>query len=126
MCEYVRKIVRMGQELLLGMSEMFNGSVSILDIKSCKITNNLKLIDVIDIYDIIVLDTKHFLLAAQNGVFRATMSEVINQSFTGKWVNCICHVTDSVYLLSLFYGKKLIVWNEQTGEILFHVKSNSI
>ena len=123
MCDFVRKIVRRDQQILLGM---YDGLLSIVDTKSCKITISLRLYDAKDINDIIVIDSKHFLVAAQNGVFSTFIYEVIKQSFTGKWVNCICHVTESVYLISLYYGSKLIVWNEQTDEQLFHIKSKSV
>jgi len=109
---YLRMIVRIGPELLLlGMG---SGVLSILDIESCIITHSHIFLEFMEISDCIVLDASHFLLAADEGVFKVTKSEVIKQSFKEKVVNCICHVTDSVYLLTLPLKTNLIVWNEDS------------
>jgi hypothetical protein len=57
--KYVMKIVREGSELLLGRSD---GSLSVLDIESCKITHNHHFKEISSINDIIALDASHFLV----------------------------------------------------------------
>ena len=116
---YLRMIVRIGPELLLlGMG---SGVLSILDIESCIITHSHIFLEFMEISDCIVLDASHFLLAADEGVFKVTKSEVIKQSFKEKVVNCICHVTDSVYLLTLPLKTNLIVWNEDSDQQLLQI-----
>ena len=77
MSSYPSKIARIGSELVLGLDD---GVLSLLDIESCKITHSHKFQETRAIFDFIVLDASHFLLASYNGVFKVTKSELIKQS----------------------------------------------
>jgi hypothetical protein len=124
MTGYPNKIARISGELVLGIDD---GVLAVLDIESCKITHSHKLLDADGgICDLIVLDSTHFLLASGEGVFKVTKSGVIKHFFEKFWVACICHVTESVYLLSLPDWPKLIVWNEHSDQQLFEIESDTV
>jgi hypothetical protein len=58
------------------------------------------------------------LVAALEGLLKTTKDQLINHYHKGKWVTSLCHVTDSLYLVGFYEGDGLILWNEQTDQLL--------
>ena len=94
----VIKIVRVGNELLLGE---LAGYLEVLDIKTSTITSTYKFTSCEDthIRDIVAIDDSRFLLASQTGILKTTKDQEIKlyKKFDPL---CLCHVTDSIYLVS--------------------------
>ena len=72
------------------------------------------------IYDIIAIDETHYLVAAWRGLLKTTKDQLINHYHKGKSVRSLCHVTHSLYLVGI-YGHGLILWNEQTDQLLSEI-----
>jgi hypothetical protein len=72
------------------------------------------------INDIIAIDETHYLVAAYKGLLKTTKDQLINHYHKGKWVRSLCHVTHSLYLVG-FYKHGLILWNEQTDQLLSEI-----
>jgi hypothetical protein len=72
------------------------------------------------ISDIIAIDDTHYLLGAFKGLLKTTKDQLINHYHKGKWVRSLCHVTHSLYLVG-FYSYGLILWNEQTDQLLSEI-----
>jgi hypothetical protein len=77
------------------------------------------------IYDIIAIDDTHYLLAASYlvvdsyGLLKTNKDQLINHYYKGKSINSLCQVTNSLYLVGFGYrGDGLILWNEQTDQLL--------
>jgi hypothetical protein len=94
--------------------------------KTSKITHTHKFTEAgYDIYDIIAIDDSHYLLAAIEGLLKTTKDQLINHYHKGKWVTSLCHVTHSLYLVG-FYGNGLILWNEQTDQLLSQICGGTV
>ena len=104
----VSKILKVGHELLLGQSV---GCFQAFDIDTSAITHTHKFTEGDNIYDIIAFDDTHYLLAAIEGLLKATKKKLIKHYHKGKWVRSLCHVTHSFYLVG-FLRDGLILWNE--------------
>jgi hypothetical protein len=63
------------------------------------------------------------LLAALFGLLKTTKDQLIKHYHKGKWVFSLCHVTDSLYLVG-FFKDGLILWNEQTDQLLYKICSD--
>ena len=57
------------------------------------------------------------MVAAIDGLLKTTKDQLINHYHKGKSVRSLCHVTHSLYLVG-FGGDGLILWNEQTDQLL--------
>jgi hypothetical protein len=60
------------------------------------------------------------LLAALEGLLKTTKDQLINHYHKGKLVRSLCHVTHSLYLVG-FRDDGLILWNEQTDQLLSQI-----
>ena len=88
--------------------------------KTSTVTDTHKFTEGESIYDIIAIDETHYLLAAYEGLLKTTKDQLINHYHKGKPVRSLCHVTHSLYLVG-FYGDGLILWNEQTDQLLSEI-----
>ena len=52
---------------------------------------------------------------------KTTKDQLINHYHKGKWVRSLCHVTHSLYLVGFNYDDGLILWNEQTDQLLSQI-----
>jgi hypothetical protein len=77
--------------LLLGQDL---GWLQVFDIETSKITSVHKFLRAYDIHDIIAIDETHYLLAAEQGLFKTSKNQVINHYYKGKQVISLCHITD--------------------------------
>ena len=59
------------------------------------------------------------------GLLKTTKDQLINHYHKGKWVRSLCHVTDSLYLIG-FYWDGLILWNEQTDQLLSKICDDTV
>ena len=96
-------------ELLLGEAY---GYLLLFDIETSSITHNHLFTDGDSICDIIALDDTHYLLATY-GLLKTTKDQLINHYHKGKAVLSLCHITDSIYLVGIYYNQ-LIAWDEKT------------
>jgi hypothetical protein len=78
-----------------------------------------------NIYDIIAIDDTYYLLAASKGLLKTTKDQLINHCPKGKDVISLCHVTDSLYLLGLYWNG-LILWNEQTDQLVSKICDSTV
>jgi hypothetical protein len=100
-----------GHELILAGLSAY---LEVFDIETSSITHTHKFTEPgINIYDIVAIDDTHYLLAALEGLLKTTKDQLINHYFKGKTVSCLCHITDSIYLVGTEYHG-LLVWNEET------------
>jgi hypothetical protein len=88
--------------------------------KTSTVTHTHKFTEGDDIHDIIAIDETHYLLAAFKGLLKTTKDQLINHYHKGKRVRSLCHVTHSLYLVG-FYSHGLILWNEQTDQLLSEI-----
>jgi hypothetical protein len=88
--------------------------------KTSSITHTHKFTEGGSIYDIIAIDDTHYLLAAYKGLLKTTKDQLINHYHKGKLVRSLCHVTHSLYLVG-FRWDGLILWNEQTDQLLSQI-----
>ena len=86
----------MGHELILG--ELL-GYLEVFDMKTSTITHTHKFAEGDDINDIVAIYDTNYLLAALEGLLKTTKDQLINHYYIGKTVTCLCHITDSVYLV---------------------------
>ena len=84
------------------------------------VTHTHELREASDIYDIAAIDGTHYLLAALRGVLKTTKDKLINHYHIVKEVRSLCHVADSLYLVGFWYDG-LILWNEQTDQLLSEI-----
>jgi hypothetical protein len=89
----MNKILRAGNELLLGQDE---GWLQVFDIETSTFTSKHEFTEAYHIYDIIAIDETHYLLAADSGLFKTTKNQVINHYHFSKGfeVSSLCHITD--------------------------------
>jgi hypothetical protein len=66
------------------------------------------------------------LLAAYKGLLKTTKDQLINHYHKGKWVRSLCHVTHSLYLVGFDGGDGLILWNEQTDQLLSQICGGTV
>ena len=93
--------------------------------KTSTITNTHYFTEGGSIYDIIAIDDTHYLLAADQGLLKTTKHQLINHYHKGDHYISLCHVTDSLYLLGLnWHG--LILWNEQTNQLLYKISKHRV
>ena len=88
--------------------------------KTSTVTHTHEFTEGYNIRDIIAIDETHYLLAAYRGLLKTTKDQLINHYHKGKWVRSLCHVTHSLYLVG-FGGDGLILWNEQTDQLLSQI-----
>jgi hypothetical protein len=108
-----RKILRAGEELILGEVD---GHLEVFDIETSTITHTHKFTEGSYIQDLLVIDDSNYLIAAFDGLFKTTKDQLIKCYYKGKWIRSLCHITDSIYLLGFnpthwFSNDGLIVWN---------------
>ena len=60
----------------------------------------------------IAIDETHYMLGAWGGLLKTTKDQLINHYYKEKSVSCLCHITDSLYLVGLV-GDGLRVWDQQ-------------
>ena len=65
------------------------------------------------------------MLAALNGLLKTTKDQLIKHYHKGKWVISLCRVTHSLYLVG-FINDGLILWNEQTDQLLSKICDDSV
>jgi hypothetical protein len=58
------------------------------------------------------------------GLLKTTKDQLIKHFHKGRWVSSLCHVTDSLYLVGFREGDGLILWNEQTDQLLSKICSD--
>jgi hypothetical protein len=63
------------------------------------------------------------LIAADKGLLKTTKDQLIKRYDQGKSVESLCHVTHSLYLVGFSYDG-LILWNEQTDQLLSKICSD--
>jgi hypothetical protein len=95
--------------LILGEHD---GWLEVVDIKTCNITSTHWFTEGGSIRDMIGIDDNHYLLAARKGLLKTSKDQLINHYFKEKVVTSLCHITDSIYLLGLWYDG-LIVWDQK-------------
>jgi hypothetical protein len=88
--------------------------------KTSTITHTHKFTEGDNIRDIIAIDETHYLVAAWRGLLKTTKDQLINHYHKGKSVRSLCHVTHSLYLVG-FWDHRLILWNEQTDQLLSEI-----
>jgi hypothetical protein len=66
------------------------------------------------------------LVAAYEGLLKTTKDQLINHYHKGKVVRSLCHVTHSLYLVGLYEGDGLILWNEQTDQLLSEISGGTV
>jgi hypothetical protein len=88
--------------------------------KTSSITHTHKFTEGGGICDIIAIDETHYLLAAYEGLLKTTKDQLINHYPKWNWVTSLCHVTHSLYLVG-FWDDGLILWNEQTDQLLSEI-----
>ena len=94
--------------------------------KTSTITHTHKFTEGDDIRDIIAIDETHYLLAAYKGLLKTTKDQLINHYHKGKSVRSLCHVTHSLYLVGFGGGDGLILWNEQTDQLLSEICGGTV
>jgi hypothetical protein len=102
--------------LIVGEGE---GYLEVVDINTSTITSTHRFIEGDSIYDIIAIDDTDFLLGALSGLLKTTKDQVINHYYKWEYVTCLCHITDSLYLVGL--DKKLIVWHEEKEQEMYKI-----
>jgi hypothetical protein len=65
------------------------------------------------------------MLAAFSGLLKTTKDQLINHYHKGKRVTSLCHVTHSLYLVGS-YSDGLILWNEQTDQLLSKICDDTV
>jgi hypothetical protein len=86
----------------------------------------------VGINDIVAFDDTHFLLGAREGLFKTTKDHILKRYQNKELISNICHIADSFYLLGLNNFSKhdlkeqLFVWDEHTGEELYHIIQDPI
>jgi hypothetical protein len=65
------------------------------------------------------------LVAAYRGLLKTTKDQMINHYHKGKKVKSLCHVTHSLYLVG-FSDDGLILWNEQTDQLLSQICGGTV
>jgi hypothetical protein len=116
--------LRVGHELLLGAD---NGCIAVFDINTSSITHVDKFAGGAD--DMIAIDDTHYLLANCRGLLKFAKDQLINHYLKGKWATCLCHVIDSLYIVGLYRkdgDDGLILWNEQTDQVLAKICDGSL
>jgi hypothetical protein len=93
--------------------------------KTSTVTDTHKFTEGYNIRDIIAIDETHYLLAGYKGLLKTTKDQLINHYYKGKSVISLCHVTHSLYLVG-FYNDGLILWNEQTDQLLSQICGGSV
>ena len=95
----VIKFLRLRNELLLGLN---NGSLQVFDITKCGIIHKHCFGKSNSIYDILVIDETHFLLATQYGLMKTTKDKVISNYYEvlkGLKVTSLSHIDESLFLI---------------------------
>jgi hypothetical protein len=80
--ELVKKILRVGNELLL-LGEG-SGYLQVVDMNTSKITHTHRFRQGGNIYDIIAIDDTHYLLAAERGLLKTTKDQLMKHYYKGK------------------------------------------
>jgi hypothetical protein len=93
--------------------------------KTSTVTHTHKFTEGHNIRDIIAIDETHYLVAAWRGLLKTTKDQLINHYHKGKSVWSLCHVTHSLYLVG-FYKHGLILWNEQTDQLLSEICGDTV
>jgi hypothetical protein len=93
--------------------------------KTSTVTHTHKFTEGDRIFDIIAIDETHYLVAAWRGLLKTTKDQLINHYHKGKTVRSLCHVTHSLYLVG-FYKHGLILWNEQTDQLLSEICGGTV
>jgi len=94
--------------------------------KTSTVTETHKFTEGDRITDIIAIDETHYLLAANKGLLKTIKDQLINHYHKGKSVRSLCHVTHSLYLVGFGWGDGLILWNEQTDQLLSQICGGSV
>jgi hypothetical protein len=89
--------------------------------KTSSITHTHNFTEGDNIRDIIAIDETHYLVAAYKGLLKTTKDQLINHYHKGKSVRSLCHVTHSLYLVGFYNDGGLILWNEQTDQLLSQI-----
>ena len=76
--DYVSKVLRAGNQLLIGEWE---GYLEVVSLGTSLITSTHKFTEGGDIHDITAIDDTHFLLATAQGLLRTTRDQVVNHYF---------------------------------------------
>jgi hypothetical protein len=93
--------------------------------KTSTVTHTHKFTEGDDITDIIAIDETHYLLAGREGLLKTTKDQLINHYHKGKKVRSLCRVTHSLYLVG-FWKDTLILWNEQTDQLLSQICGGTV
>jgi hypothetical protein len=84
------------------------------------------------IHEIVAIDDAHLLLGTNEGLKKAKKDQILKHFYEGRNVSNICLIADSFYLLGLNNFSKhdlkeqLCVWDEHTGEELYHIIQDPI
>ena len=76
--DWIYKMMRVANELLLGKSK---GFLKVVDINTSEITHIHQFTEANDINDIIAIDDTHYLLAAWRGLLKTTKHELIKHYY---------------------------------------------
>ncbi len=109
--DYVSKVLRVGNQLLLGEWE---GYLQVVQLGSSLITSTHQFREGGDVHDMLAIDASHFLLAAAHGLLRTTKDHVVKLYCKGKTARALCHIAESMYLVGLVNENMIVLWNEQT------------
>jgi hypothetical protein len=116
----VNKLLRLGNELLLGQDD---GHLEVLDIKTSKITGTHSFAPTGSISDMIAIDDTYYMLAVRRGLLKVAYEQVINYCLQGMSVESLCHLADSVYLVG-FTHDGLVAWDEKKDQLLFKISKD--
>ena len=76
--DYVSKVSRVGNQLLLGEWE---GYLQVVSLGNLLITSTHKFTEGGDIHDMLAIDETHFLLASAQGLLRSTRDQIVKHYF---------------------------------------------
>jgi hypothetical protein len=116
----VNKILRLGNELLLGQDD---GHLEVLDIKTSKIMGTHSFAPTGSINDMIAIDDTYYMLAVRRGLLKVAYEQVISYYLQGMSVDSLCHLDDSVYLVG-FTHDGLVAWDEKKDQLLFKISKD--
>jgi hypothetical protein len=98
--------------------------LEVFDIETSSITHTNRFPEGEVIFDILAINDTHYLLATEYGLLKTSKDQLINQYYEGESVICLCHITDSFYLVG--FNSKLRVWDQQKEQEMCHISDDSL
>ena len=73
----------------------------------------------------IAIDDTTYLLATLEGLLKTSKDQLIKHYLKVKYVESLCHITDSLYLIGFYYAK-LIIWDQQKEQKMYHFGEGNV